>query len=206
MNFTPQRPHHPRHYRSIFVIVTEGRVTETSYIDAMQRCLKLPSAALRVNNPGPRNSSVRELIRAAKKNLGDLRKGDQVWILVDRDIDSHTGADWESLGKWEESSETHHVAISTPRFEYWLLLHFEETPDRRNALDDSYVARYLPGYDKKKDVSRSTKITANAITSAIEHSRARAFPTCKNPDIIGSGMHLLLQELKEAVTATSSNR
>ena len=146
------------------------------------------------------------LIRAADENATDLRKNDQVWILVDRDPESHTEDDMQALMLWEQSSHCYHVAISNPRFEYWLLRHFEEAPTERNALDDFYVARYLPGYDTRKDVERSARITYRAIEFAMRHAGNSPYPTCEQPNIIGSGMYLLVHELMNAVDASISSK
>ena len=207
MKKIPQRPRRARYYRTIFTIVAEGSLTEYSYIRAVQRRLQEQYGTNCVISPSkPRNSSVKELIQAANKKVSDLRKNDQVWILVDRDPESHTEEDMHNLMLWEQSSARHHVALSNPRFEYWLLRHFEDAPTEKNALDDFYVARYLPGYDKYKDVERSAKITYRAIESAICHAGNSPYPTCEQPNIIGSGMHLLVRELINAVGASISSK
>ncbi len=207
MKKIPQRPRRARHYRTIFAIVAEGSLTEHSYIKAVLRCLqKQYGTTCRISPIKPRNSSVKELIRAADEKTTELRKDDQVWILVDRHPESHTEDDMQALMRWEQSSPRRHVALSNPRFEYWLLRHFEEAPTERNALDDLYVARYLPGYDKRKDAERSARITYRAIEFAMRHAGNSPYPTCEQPNIIGSGMHLLVHELINAVGASISSK
>ena len=202
MKKIPQRPRRARHYRTIFTIVAEGCLTEYSYVKAVRRRLQEQyGTTCKISLIKPRNSSVKELIRAANEKVSDLRKNDQVWILVDRDPESHTEEDMQDLMLWEQSSLRHYVALSNPRFEYWLLRHFEDTLTEKNALDDLYVARYLPGYDRHKDVERSAKITCETMEFAIRHAYDAPYPTCENPDRIGSGMFRLVQELMKAAGA-----
>ena len=64
--------------------------------------------------------------------------------------------------------QKHHIAISVPRFEYWLLCHFEDSPSRSHSLHDTYVAQYLPGYDRRKYLDRNrSRITLQSIRHAI---------------------------------------
>ena len=76
---------------------------------------------------------------------------------------------YQSFSHWGNLSPKHHIAISAPRFEYWLLCHFENAPTKSNAMHDVYVAQYLPGYDRKKDLDRHKgKITIQSIQHAIK--------------------------------------
>lgn len=90
-------------------------------------------------------------------------------MVADQDLDSHLAHQFAKLMDWGNLSPKHHIAISAPRFEYWLLCHFENAPTKSNAMHDVYVAQYLPGYDRKKDLDRHKgKITIQSIQHAIK--------------------------------------
>ena len=53
-----------------------------------------------------------------------LRKGDEAWIVVDKD--NWSDHDLAQLFKWALQSDSYGFALSNPKFEFWLLLHFED--------------------------------------------------------------------------------
>lgn len=114
-------------------------------------------------------SSIPSILEKAKSLAAQKsHEKDEVWTVLDQDSDSHFAHQFEKLKDWEKLSPKHHIAVSIPRFEYWLLCHFESSPSKSNAMHDVYVAKYLPGYDRKKDLERHKgKITVQSIQHAI---------------------------------------
>lgn len=117
-----------RHIRSLFGIVVEGE-TEKRYFD--MDYFHEPSVKVMVN-PGKPNDPP-ALARAADalieelKRGGELRSGDQIWVVLD--ADDWADAQLEEVFRWSrERSEKgdRGVGLCIPQFEYWLLLHFED--------------------------------------------------------------------------------
>ncbi len=124
-----------------------------------------------------------------------MRNGDELWILLDRDEACHTPEQLATLGRWAEAQEgAFFIAISNPRFEYWLLQHFEPSPSLAAAMNDRALERYLPGYADRKDIARYTLLLPRErIVAALEHAHRRnTWPDCQQPDIIGSAAALLV--------------
>lgn len=157
-----------RRYKKIYYIISEGTVTEYSYIERVQDFLPQDNSQA-ISTKKAKDSSISSLITKAREIAEDSPyKNDEFWILVDRDKDSHFTEQLASLRKWEDESAQNHIAISAPRFEYWLLAHVENCPRAENACSDSYVARYFPGFDRKKSVKRNvSSITLENIKHAL---------------------------------------
>ncbi len=142
-------------------------------------------------------ASIEELIRMAANVQSDLMDADELWILVDCDAENHKPEAFQKLMKWEAEDARHHVAVSSPRFEYWLLLHFEDSPSLKNALSDSYLDQYLPGYSKSKDVSRHGRVlTRERVEVAVKRELSRhQRPNCEHPEILGTEVAELVKRV-----------
>lgn len=70
---------------------------------------------------------------------GDLEESDEVWCIVD--VNGHT-----NMNDAEQKAQAKgiHLAISNPCFEYWVLLHFEDTAPPHTRCDEmiSYLKRH----------------------------------------------------------------
>ena len=68
--------------------------------------------------------------------------------------------------------------LSNPKFEYWLLLHFEEGTGITSSRDCSdRLKRHLPAYDKGID---ARTITPERIDEAIRRARRQDNPPCRD--------------------------
>jgi hypothetical protein len=111
-----------RTYRKIFVLAVEGSKTEPQYFAVFNsekshisvKCIK-----------GKHDSSPKHVLRRMEDYLEseNLRKSDEAWLVVDKD--HWTDEQLEVLHQWTKKSDNYHLAVSNPKFEYWLLLHFE---------------------------------------------------------------------------------
>lgn len=144
-----QTPH--RHYIPVVFYVPEGK-TENIYINRLKE-LKLCKPDLRILYSKPSNSSVKALIDKAKTITAELKDNDVIWILIDEDTESHTALQMDNLEKWSHDSPQHFFALSVPRFETCLLMHFVENPKTRDVQSDSAVSRHIPGYSRSKSCS-----------------------------------------------------
>jgi len=179
-----------RRYKRMFVIVAEGTVTEQEYFDLLNdesivrvRCLRNP------RNLTPRDAleRIRNFLRAE-----NLRKTDEAWIVVDRDS-------WQEehllqLHAWSLTHKSYGFALSNPKFELWLLLHFEDGKGVANGRDcDSRLSKHLPKYNKHLDARIFTR---ERVGSAIERARLRDNPPCVEwPRGVGSTVYKLVERV-----------
>lgn len=186
------RQHRNLPYRRKFFIYTEGEETESAYLKVAAR--KLGLAGLCELHFKGSDTNILNLIAQATKaeKASDFRPklGDQIWILIDHDELCHFPHHFEALHTWEQEEEYRNVAISTPRFEYWLLLHIMQHPTKRNALSNSFVAEKLPHF--KKLPIGTTSISKENIELAIQRANARGIPSPANPGIVGTGVGKLM--------------
>ena len=82
------------------------------------------------------------------KDSFDKGKGDEAWVVIDKD--QWTTQQLREIQNWADSKDYCGCALSNPKFEYWLLLHFE----RGDGIDsdDSMKRRlknHLPNFNKE---------------------------------------------------------
>jgi hypothetical protein len=133
-------------YRKVFLLGVEGKVTETEYFDQFKKFHAIQYASKRGGN------SPKQILSSLKvaMNKMALKEGDQVWIVIDRDewreseIDACAAWVAKMNGKVKVG-----LALSNPKFEFWLLLHFED--GEGYTSQGACVQRlksYIPDYDK----------------------------------------------------------
>ena len=62
----------------------------------------------------------------------NLQERDQLWLLMDRDLQSWKPAMISAIAQ-QCQSKGYFLAVSPPCFEIWLLLHFEDVPNQADA-------------------------------------------------------------------------
>ena len=88
---------------------------------------------------------------------------DEAWLIVDKD--QWTDAQLMQLHEWARKGDNQGFALSNPKFEYWLLLHFEDGIGISSAQDcTARLKEHLPEFDKGFDVR---KITRDKIVNAV---------------------------------------
>lgn len=192
-NFKRQRPELSKH--KLFVLALEGRKTEQQYFDLFKK----EGAQVRVRClPSASNSSPNKVLRRMQMHLRDepLEASDQAWLVVDRD-------EWKDeqllpLHAWtKQRPQNHFLALSNPKFEYWLLLHFEKGDGIVTARDcDVHLKKHLPDYDKSIPAA---EFTHERIGHAIQRARALDTPPCTDwPRTPGSTVYRLVQHILES--------
>ena len=121
--------------------------------------------------------------KAIKKH--SLKTRDEAWIVID--TDQWTDDQFDNIQKWatQDASGIHRdVAISNPKFEYWLLLHFEDVKGGEAAEKcaerlKKHLSKYKKGIDK-------SKFDEKKIKTAINRARTRDENYCKrHTDAVG---------------------
>ena len=99
----------------------------------------------------------------------DFRKGDEAWIVVD--VDTWGDDEFAELLSWAASDSRHHLAVSNPKFELFLVMHFERgngctTPQKVDAA----LKRHWPRYGKRVS---ATRFSLDEVKLAIEVARTK---------------------------------
>ena len=190
---TFKRPLGERRYRKLFVIAVEGTKTEPQYFAIFNdqnsvihvKCVK-----------GNHHSSPPQVLKRIKDYLEEkgLRASDEAWLVVDKD--NWTDEQLALLHKWSESSERYGLAVSNPKFEYWLLLHFEDGKGIGTSQACSErLKRYL--HDYAKGINPRV-FTLARICDAVRRATIQDNPPCRDwPRTTGTTVYRLVEKLLE---------
>ena len=188
---TFERPRGQRPYKKLFLIAAEGAKTEPQYFSIFNS----RDAVVRVNCLKSRHDSappqVLQRMKAWLKE-NDLKNSDEAWLVVDKD--QWTDAQLTELHNWSQSKNNYGFALSNPKFEYWLLLHFDEAKGVQSSAQCSERLRqHLPDYDKGID---TRKFTQDRITDAVQRAKLRDTPPCPAwPKNVGTTVYRLVEKL-----------
>lgn len=162
-----------RRYRKLFIIATEGAKTEPQYFAIFNNGQSVIRVSCIKSHQGSSPLQVLKRMKEHIKNEG-LKKSDEAWLVVDRD--QWNDVQLNELFQWSREAENYGFALSNPKFEYWLLLHFEDGNEITSSNNCSQrLAQHLPNYDKGID---SRKFTNERIVQAILRAKHRDNPAC----------------------------
>lgn len=166
-----RRPQGERRYRKLFLLATEGARTEPDYFESFNdeqsvvrvRCLK----------SGHKSAPPQVLKRmAGVLRTENLMASDEAWLVIDRD--RWTERQIEALHRWTESRPGRFLALSNPKFEYWLLLHYEEGAGIGSEQECTRrLKACIPDYDKGLGAARFSR---EQIDLAVRRARKRDTP------------------------------
>lgn len=184
------RPQGQRRYKRMFVIVAEGTVTEQEYFDLLNEGSIIHINCLRNQrnlSPKAALSRIRDYVRKEC-----LRKTDEAWVVVDKD--SWQEEHFTALQVWAQSRNNFGFALSNPKFEYWLLLHFEEAKGVTTSADcNKRISKHLQGYNKHIE---SRHFPFEKIQSAVERAKKRDTPPCADwPRKPGTTVYRLVEKI-----------
>lgn len=184
--------------KRLILIVCEAKETEPNYFTSFYNVRRPASASIKVLRGGQAKALPARTIERAKQERDQLlwdEHRDQAWCVFDTE-QAGTHADLLALVKDARRYQLH-VAISNPAFEYWFLLHFEQT-DRPfgNAQELTDVLRgHLPQYTKSMDAfARLDELTENALANA-KALRKRSGESWENYPCPSTGADLLVREI-----------
>jgi hypothetical protein len=130
------------------------------------------------------------------KENGPLRMGDEAWLVVDTDC--WTEVQLNELRTWVSQTDERHfrrgLALSDPKFEYWLLLHFEDSGVVNSKDCTRKLKNHLPRYDK--DIE-DRDFSQERVQLAISRARRR--------DGQGSGASTTVYKLVENILGCSES-
>ncbi len=136
------------------LIVCEGSKMEINYFNGLINHLKLSTVNIQMLDI--KQTTPDSLFREAKGLYQDAkRKGnsyDKVYCIFDKD----RHAKYQETKDNIEQAKNFYVAFSEPCFEYWLLLHYENTTKPFTCFDelkkDKMFKKHFPDYQKNQDV------------------------------------------------------
>ena len=120
----PRRGHTPRKERRVIRVLTEGKVTEPSYLIAWARrhrhsiSLSLPESGMA---PETLVDHARQHMRRRRRSRRGDQDFDEIWCMFD--IDLHPNVPTTIHNARQSGIE---VAVSNPCIELWLVLHVED--------------------------------------------------------------------------------
>lgn len=167
-------------YRKLFVIATEGTKTEPQYFYLFKDSQHLFIRVVKSKHHAPH-----QVLGRLKDRLNQeaLSASDEAWLVVDKD--KWTDDQLAQLHAWSQEADNYGFALSNPKFEYWLLLHFEQGTGIGSPREcAARLKRHLPNYDKGID---GREFTPDRIKEAIDRAKARDNPPCADwPRAFGS--------------------
>lgn len=150
-----------RRVRRIIHVLPEGE-TERDYLamasikTAVQSggCLALKFVRGHKGQTDP-VSLVRQMTAHLRKE--DFRSDDEAWLIID--VDNWTREQIEIAVHWEASDRRHHLAISNPKFELFLLMHYCNAFECHTPADvDNRLKRYWPDYKKRIPINHFSQV------------------------------------------------
>ena len=155
-----------RPVKDVFLIVTEG-TTEKNYFE--MECFRDKSVKVEarrgVHPHPPALLKTADDWLASLKRAGDLRPGDQAWVVLDED--DATDEQLEAVFEWAAERKDRGVGFSVPQFEYWLLLHFTDAKgasSKKDVLDS--LMQHWPTYTKAAQPNFTVEDVRQAIARA----------------------------------------
>ena len=166
-----------RRHKRIFHVFTEGECTEVQYFENM---FNTGDYDVHVNvTHADKKTAPKQLLSRAiatvRKSDSNPALGDQVWLVIDRDS-------WDEveISKVQEECRKKgwHLALSNPKIEYWILLHFEDGNNIRSSSNcDRRLLKYLPEYRKNRvEVEKLRPGLNKAVQRGLRRNQVRDWP------------------------------
>ena len=189
-----QRPLGKRRYKKMFVLAVEGSKTEPQYFTIFNN----RNLVVHINCLKGKGGSAPPQVLAKMKDYlkkEDLKSSDEAWLVVDKD--EWTDDQLSQLNEWAQGADNYGFALTNPKFEFWLLLHFEDGSGVSNSKTCSKKLKlHLQEYDKGIN---GTKISDDMITEAIKRAKKRDTPACHDwPRNTGTTVYRLVENILES--------
>jgi len=185
------RPIATREYRRVFTIFPEGEKTENCYFTVLRGMNQTVNIIIK---KGDKKTEPKQVLSRAKKYIKEngLSKNEQIWLVID--VDGRPESSFKECFEWEEDNAKHNLAISNPKFEYWLLMHFESGNNVKNANDCmTKLLRHLPNYEKNNISAK--EITKENCETATDNGRRKH----ESVDILQGNCSTVYKLVKEII-------
>ena len=157
-----------KRFRSLFVLAVEGAKTEPEYFDILNKWASEVQIICLACNGKTTPRHIENLFVKFERGFRSTVPYDK-WIVIDKDRNSNR--ELRALRSCLGSKFTDNVVVSNPKFEFWLLLHFEHGSGLRSPKDcDRRLRKYLSHYSKGVSAS---DISPECVAVAIERAATR---------------------------------
>jgi hypothetical protein len=149
------------------LIVCEGEKTEPLYFDDLRRRFRLSAVQVKIVGGEAGTAPISIVNYAARERNNQNYHYEAIWCVFDRE-GVHINASFDEAVN-QASRLNYRLAISNPAFEYWYLLHFEETthPFTNAGEVIEKLRNYLPKYEKRW---RDFSLLFNRLNVALVHA------------------------------------
>jgi hypothetical protein len=188
-----QRPGNKRFHRRTFFLATEGRATERDYFTIINRIVNTINIKfIEKSNKSSPKSLLTGMHNFLKKT--PLENSDEAWIILDIDNNKEQIL---PICKWSKENDYFGCAISNPKFEYWLLLHYETGNNITETNLNDRLAKFIPNYKKNNIDKLNLKI--EMVKYAVENAKLRDKPPAEfYPEKLGSStVYRLVEKMME---------
>jgi len=180
-----------RRYKKMYVIASEGTQTEPIYFGMFNN----NENTIHVKSLKGKHKSAPKHVLSRMKNYirnEGLKKTDEAWLIVDSD--QWPDPDLKILYDWSCSQGHYGLAVSNPKFEYWLLLHFEDgTGISTSSQCTRRLKSYLPNFGKSCIDEAKVK---PGVQEAINRAILKDSPPCTDwPHTTGTTVYMLVKKL-----------
>ena len=155
------------------VVSTEGSITEPEYFTQLGKMTENVTVEI-VNH---RDSAPIHVLGAMKSWLkeNEIETSDDfienrivAWLVTDKN--NWPCSQLQKLQDWSDEHEFHNFALSNPKFEFWLVLHFVDGSNIKSvATLNSAIKKFMPGYRKKINEGYFSE---KNVKLAIKHAQA----------------------------------
>lgn len=196
---TDQRRKPNREAYDRILIVCEDSKATPNYFKAIRDYLRLSTANIEIVGEECGSDPVSVVQHAKKLQQAELNTGseyDKIYCVIDRDQHKKFSAAIK-----QAKDNKIQIIISTPCFEYWLLLHFKNTSSPYSNCADVLAAlkKYIPNYEKGQffNATSYVKVLKSKEESAITNAKQRADELCRVTNIYAENPYTNMHELIE---------
>ncbi|GFH41476.1 hypothetical protein Hs30E_00270 [Lactococcus hodotermopsidis] len=144
----------PRPKKKIFKIYVEGK-SEVLYFGALKQLDEFRSSAYKLDIEDCKglDNLLKILLEPTKKKKVELEKFAKIAFIFDKD-----DLTLEQFNKINRLHHTYQIGFSNPKFELWLLAHYESLNANNGSVDDKlkkHFPEYKKGHFKISDLARN---------------------------------------------------
>ena len=185
-----------RNQKKGFFIVVEGERTEKNYFDWLRTLAREGFISIHTIGGRKKNDAF-HLCKKADAEEKKLTDGDELWIVCD-----HDARDLNPLFEWERGSNRHSVAISNPKFELWLAMHFDKCNGVRTPDEcDRCLGKYIQNYEKNCSMDW---VNPGNVQAAIANAKAKDSPACLAGSVPKEGTTTVYRLVENIVAASET--
>ncbi len=180
-----------RSYRKRYVVSVEGQITEPQYFNMLNS--QTSTIYIQCLSDSCKSSPAHVLKRMRQFLATKSLKGDdEAWLVVDKD--NWTDEQLKELHGWAKTDPNYGFALSNPKFEYWLLLHFEDAQGITTSNKcTSQLKKHFSEYHKHIYLRF---FTPDRIKQAIQRARQKDTPPCCDwPRTPGTTVYRLVEKI-----------